>query len=1222
MPPTRTPKASGRPKKRPGYFFSGSKSEKERGEIIDDSEGRNIASDLFKSLLEKYDPLIVSRIGKMFEKKKKKEQELLKSTNFAEKLVVSKHTKESGLAFYIEHRFTKRSYSELVKDYVARLQKKRAHNIYPSYRTIKEAMKECLPPQIQGSEKEVFAPLQQVANKTSERLCESIATEWSEEALKRVKLTFSGSFDGATGYSSSHQKCASPDDECNDVIQTIFVSSLTPLQLISESVTDSNTYTWLNSTPASYRYCRPLRVAFEKETKETISREYHRITSEIHRLQPHRFRMASGKDVKVTFECHLTMCYGECVNCILQLAPSERCSICERSTHEFGDKESSFYIEEGSKSSDLGFALVHAEMKMFEYLLHLSYQLEIEVSKVLQEYRDDFDAWRSVRIENVEEELGIKTVQVTQGRRITNTGNLARRCFKEPQKFAACLKLDECFIVDLADILILFKTKERVDYTLLEEHCWRVYWKHYELYPWAHMNVAIHELLMHGCRVAKKLPLPICYFSEDSQQAWHKFFRPNMVKYARQFSKAAQILDVYRRAMYQSDPLISNILLKQRSKHLEKGKIPQRLVRYILPRYIRSPCSDVIQCGADDSDDGSTTSDEDTDDLDSGDTDCQGKESIPPEQVFTDYRSVYTLRCRKFAKKELDECIRNASVALMGLAKYSNIFGKKYALDEVNTLMKNDAAIFVGALLLKFNFVTISMLTTARLPDPSERYKDSYSSESVGSDLILNPITLMALRGCVPNIQSCIVSGVKVGTFALQPIKKGTKLCLFGRGNIYDGTSKRERQAKYFKFYNSQCVCEAYTKNWPDILDDSNKLAAVYIPKSGPVAAKELRGEINAITAELRANDHKPNQPDHKLVRRIGELVPRIWEHFSLPAPETIRTVKLMIEIYQRSEYGNAVALIVTIFCKAYNEVGSIDLMQTQIESLEKIEDKYCGEIPREQLFTDYRSVYTSRCRKFNKQELDECIRNASVALMRLAKYSNIFGKKYAFNEAKKLMKNDAAIFVGALLLKFNLVTVSKLTQIYLPDPSGRCNDPNPSESVGLDLILNPTTLMASLGCVPNVHSCAASGVKVVTYALQPIKKGTKLYLYQPGTIYDGVPKLTRQARFFKNYNSQCVCEACTKNWSDILDDSNKLAVMNLSKSGPAVAKEFHDKIDAITAEFKAISDQKPNQPDIKLVRRIRELVSQIWEHFSLPAPVVTRAVKLMTQINVKFYSP
>lgn len=87
----------------------------------------------------------------------------------------------------------------------------------------------------------------------------------------------------------------------------------------------------------------------------------------------------------------------------------------------------------------------------------------------------------------------------------SNTGNLARRCFKDPTIFADALQIDCLLVTNIATILAAFKSKARINLDKLELFCWKTYCLQYELYPWARMSPTCHKLLKHGCSVDIKI---------------------------------------------------------------------------------------------------------------------------------------------------------------------------------------------------------------------------------------------------------------------------------------------------------------------------------------------------------------------------------------------------------------------------------------------------------------------------------------------------------------------------------------------------------------------------------------------------------------------------------------------------------------------------------------------------------------------------------------------
>ena len=58
------------------------------------------------------------------------------------------------------------------------------------------------------------------------------------------------------------------------------------------------------------------------------------------------------------------------------------------------------------------------------------------------------------------DKLGVKIDLCLQGHGTTNTDNIARKCFSQPELFANCLDLDENFVSNIANILIIFKSKK------------------------------------------------------------------------------------------------------------------------------------------------------------------------------------------------------------------------------------------------------------------------------------------------------------------------------------------------------------------------------------------------------------------------------------------------------------------------------------------------------------------------------------------------------------------------------------------------------------------------------------------------------------------------------------------------------------------------------------------------------------------------------------------
>lgn len=171
--------------------------------------------------------------------------------------------------------------------------------------------------------------------------------------------------------------------------------------------------------------------------------------------------------------------------------------------------------------------------------------------------------------------------QVLQGHGTSNTGNVARKCFQNHSLFSEALGINEVLVKNIATILSAFKSKKSLKLNELENFCWETYCLHYNLFPWARMSPSLHKLLKHGCEIARQFSIPIVYYSEDSNESWHKLYRKNMVSHARQNGRKNRLLDVFNRAVCLSDPKVSLIKIEKRMRLYKKQKAHTNIRRFL-----------------------------------------------------------------------------------------------------------------------------------------------------------------------------------------------------------------------------------------------------------------------------------------------------------------------------------------------------------------------------------------------------------------------------------------------------------------------------------------------------------------------------------------------------------------------------------------------------------------------------------------------------------------
>uniref|UniRef100_A0ABD2WAR7 Uncharacterized protein n=1 Tax=Trichogramma kaykai TaxID=54128 RepID=A0ABD2WAR7_9HYME len=282
---------------------------------------------------------------------------------------IKKHNEDSALALFLDLDFSVSQYKALVSDCV-----QRNARLYPNYTKIDAAKKNCLVQIQHSSDKEVFVSLQNILNKTTERLCDSVTQEWDERSLFNLELVVSIGFDSSSGHVSPHQKSADDTEEKIGTQTSLFVTCFNLLEISCKLKNFENH--WINPTPQSIRFTRPLRMSVEKEDCENIRKEMKRLDKEINKLNGYKFILPNKKVVRVKYEIYKTMFDGKCVNSLIENPAASRCPMCLKTAHQFGNSSIDFTPKESSLS--FGLSLLHAEIKAFEHLLHLSYRLELD----------------------------------------------------------------------------------------------------------------------------------------------------------------------------------------------------------------------------------------------------------------------------------------------------------------------------------------------------------------------------------------------------------------------------------------------------------------------------------------------------------------------------------------------------------------------------------------------------------------------------------------------------------------------------------------------------------------------------------------------------------------------------------------------------------------------------------------------------------------------------
>lgn len=271
------------------------------------------------------------------------------------------HTPESGLAHYIDMGYSRSKYELFKRDQRAM----NCGNVYPSYRKLTAAKIECSIPFDRATETEVVFGLQQMLNKTVERLVKGLGISGESNII----LYASSGFDSASGFKNPNQRSEEHDEQPSNSFQSLFYTGVTVFALVS----DDKRLLWLSPSSNSTRWNRGVRFSHEKEDLAATVKERDRVLKSINELQPWTF-VEGDTQITVNYNVQLTQLDGKCVNNCTGNKDTQKCPICLVRQNNFRSAKS-FIPNEAFYKYGLG--LLHCHIKAFGLCLALSYRINI-----------------------------------------------------------------------------------------------------------------------------------------------------------------------------------------------------------------------------------------------------------------------------------------------------------------------------------------------------------------------------------------------------------------------------------------------------------------------------------------------------------------------------------------------------------------------------------------------------------------------------------------------------------------------------------------------------------------------------------------------------------------------------------------------------------------------------------------------------------------------------
>jgi len=434
-------------------------------------------------------------------------------------------------------------------------------NICPSYNNILNAKSKCYPNQdaIIIKENSAEISLQELLDHTIIRLIESFRDDLKTLAIipNCLKLISKWGCDGSSGLSRYKQKFTIE----SNIDDSIFISSFVPLQLYADSsdLPTKKIVFWSNPRPSSTRYCRPIKFQFVKETEEVITNEYEYIEKQIKILQPTKVHINPTEILNVKHEMVMTMVDGKVCNALTKTTSTQTCYICGATPKQMNEM-SSIPKDIDPLAIKFGLSPLHAWIRCFECLLHISYRLELKKWRLRKEDRNAYEKSKK-RIQGLfRKEMGLLVdLPLPGGKGSSNDGNTARRFFEDVDKSSQITGLDKDLIYRFSIILKVISSGFEINVEAFNDYCLGTYNRFVENYSWYYMPVTVHKILIHGAFVISNALLPIGQLSEEAQEARNKDFKRYREIHTRKLSRIKTNEDLLHLLLISSDPLISSM---------------------------------------------------------------------------------------------------------------------------------------------------------------------------------------------------------------------------------------------------------------------------------------------------------------------------------------------------------------------------------------------------------------------------------------------------------------------------------------------------------------------------------------------------------------------------------------------------------------------------------------------------------------------------------------
>ncbi|XP_014232963.1 SET and MYND domain-containing protein 4-like [Trichogramma pretiosum] len=288
------------------------------------------------------------------------------------------------------------------------------------------------------------------------------------------------------------------------------------------------------------------------------------------------------------------------------------------------------------------------------------------------------------------------------------------------------------------------------------------------------------------------------------------------------------------------------------------------------------------------------------------------------------------------------------------------------------------------------------------------------------------------------------------------------------------------------------------------------------------------------------------------------------------------------------SNYMMFYHVCIRMLIQGLKESGSIDQLKKDLKSVEDCSDVCSRGFSEDETFSTFKSIYSLiKCGyKYNSSYLDMMAEDSWIILIILIKLSPLPEKEI-----------DLTSFV---LMKLCYIKHNN-TFIYSPNED---EDPEPGFGAINQLkdetsrVVIPLTSLINHSCFPNAKRYHIQDQKVALCALQPIGKGSQLFISYTSMFF--TRSYEDRKMILEKYNFECDCQPCIEKWPPIL-----LPILDCSLNIVDIAKSSIEREILKTSQevFTLYFDKKYHLFDRKAIETLSKAVEKSLE--TLPQPSI-----------------